>query len=549
MFWQITIPILMLTLGIYHGLMQVLYRAGIVQSASFLGLEYYQGLTLHGVINAIVVTTFFITAFGHTLIIYYLKKELHPGLVLSSFLTMLIGTVAAAWAILAGKATVLYTFYPPLMAHPAFYIGAVLIVVGSWIGLYSWIKPYLQWRKENPDTKIPLAVVGIFSTFIVWFIATLPVAYEILFMLLPWSLGWIDEVNVMLARTLFWFFGHPLVYFWLLPAYIMYYVMLPKLAGGKLFSDRAGRIVFYLFIVLSIPVGVHHQFADPAITQGLKMMHTVLTFGVAVPSIITAFTMAASLEYAGRQRGATGLLNWMGKLPFFDRERYLFAYLISGLIIFIFGGLTGLVNASYSMNMVIHNTAWLPGHFHLTVAGPAFLAILGGSIHLVSKLSGKEIKLKSWNVLVPYVWLLGLMLFSSGLMLGGLEGEPRRTNLGLTYTNPDSPLFRADWITYVHVTMVGGIIMTISALMYFSVFFTTLLGKKSFEPTVEFASSESYHDEPRVGWLDTFTPWIILAVIIILIAYIPAIMDVLENTGPGSPTFSPNSPIPIKPGY
>ena len=56
---ELIFPIALLVLGIYHGLMQVLYRAGIIRATGFLGLDYFQGLTLHGVVNAIVFTTFF----------------------------------------------------------------------------------------------------------------------------------------------------------------------------------------------------------------------------------------------------------------------------------------------------------------------------------------------------------------------------------------------------------------------------------------------------------------------------------------------------------
>jgi cytochrome c oxidase subunit 1 len=107
---ELAIPIALLTIGIYHGLMQVIYRSGILHQSSFLKLNYYQGLTLHGVINAIVLTTFFAVAFGHAVMTFYLKKE--PSLRWSwiSFAFMLIGTVLAAWAMLAGKASVLYTF-------------------------------------------------------------------------------------------------------------------------------------------------------------------------------------------------------------------------------------------------------------------------------------------------------------------------------------------------------------------------------------------------------------------------------------------------------
>ena len=64
-FLELSIPVALLILGIYHGLMQTIFRAGVLKQAAFAKLEYYQGLTLHGVINALVLTTFFAVAFGH----------------------------------------------------------------------------------------------------------------------------------------------------------------------------------------------------------------------------------------------------------------------------------------------------------------------------------------------------------------------------------------------------------------------------------------------------------------------------------------------------
>src|SRR6476660_5561651 len=136
---EIIFPIVLLILGIYHGLMQVLYRAGIIRRTGFLGLEYFQGLTLHGVVNAIVFTTFFAVAFGYAVIRYYLRRPLNMKVAWLSFGLMVVGTLLAAAAILSGKATVLYTFYPPLRAHPVFYIGLTLTVVGSWIAFFNWI--------------------------------------------------------------------------------------------------------------------------------------------------------------------------------------------------------------------------------------------------------------------------------------------------------------------------------------------------------------------------------------------------------------------------
>ncbi len=545
-YWELGIPIALLSIGIYHGLMQTIYRAGVIHESHFAKLDYYQGLTLHGVINAIVLTTFFAVAFGYATITFYLKKEPNKKLAWGSFWLMTIGTVMAAWAMLAGKASVLYTFYPPLKGHPLFYLGTALLIVGSWLPFFDWVRMYMAWKRENKEVKTPLAVLGTLVNFTIWFVCTLAVAYEVLVLILPWAMGWRATVNVTLARTLFWFFGHALVYFWLLPAYTMFYTMLPKLAGGKLFSDLAGRIAAFLFLLFSVPVGVHHQFSDPSITQGVKMFQGLLTFGVAIPSFITAFTIAASLEYAGRKRGAKGLLGFFGKLPYLDPNRFLFAYLISGLFLFIFGGLTGLVNASGQLNNVIHNTAWLPGHFHMTVAGPVFLGIIGMSVYLYSKTSGKRIFLPKVNVIIPYLWVIGILIFSTGLSWGGLIGEPRRTNLGLTYLNPGSELYTPEWVPTTMLALFGGIIMTIACLLFFVVFFGTIFSKQKEEAVLELPVSEILHDEKRIPLFDTFKPWLVTMAVILALAYVPAFIDATKNPGPGAPRFTPDNPVPVE---
>ena len=96
---------------------------------------------------------------------------------------------------------------------------------------------------------------------------------------------------------------------------------------------------------------------------------------------------------------------------------------------------------------------------------------------MIATLTGKQIKFPSWNVWVPYLWMLGIMIFSTGGFVGGAAGEPRRTNLGVSYANPQSPLYHADWQFSRICTTVGGILMTIAALIFFVVFFATLFGK------------------------------------------------------------------------
>ncbi len=550
---EIILPIALLVFGIYHGVLQVLYRAGIIRDVSFLGIEYYQGLTLHGVINAIVFTTFLIVAFGNIMFWYLLKKPLRASVQWVSFALMLIGTSMAAWAMFTGKANVLYTFYPPLLAHWTFYLGAALLIIGSIIPLFfDWLPNYVAWKRENPDKKVPIGVYGIFVNHIMWVIMIVPVVIEILFQLLPLSLGIVEEINPSLARTLFWAFGHPVVYFWLLPAYAMLYQILPKLVSekGALFSDGAARLAFILFLIFSFPVGLHHQFTEPGITNSYKLIHALFTFGVAIPSFLTAFSVAASLEYSIKAQYPhlrDSLFAWWTKIPYVSTQgdKWVVSYYMAGLFMFLIGGITGIINASYNLNLVVHNTAWVPAHFHTTVGGLVTLVFLGMSLFFLARLTGKEVKLKGLAVLAPWLWLIGFAIFNVAYSLAGVEGMPRRTNMGLSYSNPDSPIFAMDWMPEAIAGAIGGTVAGIGFVFFLVSFVATLLSPKTKEETLEFPVALAYHDE-KMPALQKLTPWVVFSCILFLVSYIPPIYDVAKRgVFFDSPGYNDKSPIPV----
>ena len=494
--------------------------------------SYYQGLTLHGVLNALVWTTFFITGFLTLTTIYGLKRPLrYPWLNWLGFILMVVGLVTTAIPTLLNLSTVLYTFYPPMQAHWAFYLGLTLVVVGSWVEGWGMYFTYYAWRKENPTTRTPFVSFGGLVTMVMWQFATLGVAVEILTMLLPWSLGLLPGADPQLARTYFWFTGHPLVYFWLLPAYISWYGFLPKQAGGKLFSDSLARLSFWLFLVLSVPLGFHHQYVDPGVPPAWKYLHAILTYSVAFPSLMTAFTVIASLEYAGRQRGGKGLLGWIRALPWGDPA--VASQLLAG-ILFMFGGIGGLVNASYNINLVIHNTTWVSGHFHLTVATAVTLSFMGITYWLVPYLTGRTLWKPKWALVQAWLWFIGMMIFSNAMHTLGLLGAPRRTPLGL------APYIPAEWNARLLQTAIGGAILLIAAYLYVLIIIATAFSKKpataaELEPPV----AESIQDPAQTpAWLDRWAPWMIAMIVLILISYGPQLFDQIVNmqlTSPGFP--------------
>lgn len=453
--------IVALFLGGVAGLLQGMVRGGTITLPANIG--YYQLLTAHGVLMALVFTTFFIIGFLYSGISKTLGGKLLDSVRKMGwigFWLMAVGTILGVSQVLLNKATVLYTFYAPLKASPLFYISLVLLVVGSWLSGFGIFKQYFHWRKVHNGQLSPLFGFMSVTTMLMWQIATIGVAATVLLQFIPWSFGWVDTINVLLSRTLFWYFGHPLVYFWLLPAYICWYVMIPKIIGGKIFSDALARLSFILLLLFSIPVGFHHQLMEPGITPFWKYLQVVLTFMVVIPSLMTAFSLFATFELNGREKGTKGLFGWVKVLPWKD-VRFFAPFM--GMLIFIPAGAGGLINASFQMNAVVHNTLWVTGHFHLTVASSVTLTFFGIYYWLIPAITNRELtpKMHRLGIIQTVLWCVGMFFMSGAMHSVGLFGSPRRTAYTTYGDHPDA-LF---WMPYHVVMAVGGMILFVSILL------------------------------------------------------------------------------------
>ena len=144
-----------LLVGGLMGLLQTLVRSGKYQLP--FGIDYYTILTVHGVILGLVMTTFFIIGFQFSLMgktVGLSDKQRKFSLVV--ILDYAYGTVMAAVTILSGQASVLYTFYAPLRAHPVFYFGLALVIIGSWVAAFVNFRQLYLWKKANKGQKSPL---------------------------------------------------------------------------------------------------------------------------------------------------------------------------------------------------------------------------------------------------------------------------------------------------------------------------------------------------------------------------------------------------------
>ena len=472
---------------------------------------YYASVTLHGTAMAYVVTTFFAMGFGYAVTATSLGRPIR-GVTAAwiGFAICLLGTAMAVAAILSGQASVLYTFYPPMLASAWYYGGAFLLIGGSMIWVVLMIVNMSAWKQDNPGVPVPLAMFAITATAILWAWAAAGVELELVGILLPRAFGWSDLIDAGLGRTLFSVTLHAIVYFWLMPAYIAFYTLVPQAAGGRLYSDTMGRLTFIMFLVFSLPVGMHHLFGDPEHGSGFKFLQSLLTFLVALPTLLTVFSICASLEIAGRVRGGRGLLGWIAALPW--HEPMILAVGLS-LVMLGLGGFGGLVNMSYAMNSMIHNTSWVTAHFHLIFGGAVVIMYFAIAYEMWPRITGKPLRSKALARTQLWLWFWGMLITTIPWHIAGLMGQPRRV---ATFDYSD-PLI-APMGPLVITSVIGGLILLTSAILLIVTLIRSHFGERAVGEPLRYALA--VNPPMRVPpSLNGFALWNSIVLVLMIVAY------------------------------
>lgn len=420
---------------------------------------YYRSLTAHGTVMGYVFPTLVAMGFGYAITEAALKQRLiGERWAWAGFWLIAVGAVIAMVPVSLGRASVLYTFYPPLIGSAFYYIGIVLVVVGSWIWVALMSINLRVWRKRHPDEAIPLAMFANVAGSYLWAWTAVGAALELLLQIIPVALGWRTTIDAGLARVFFSWTLHAIVYFWLMPTYIAYYTIVPRAIGGRLYSDTMARISFILFLVVAMPIGMHHTFADPQVGAGFKFIHSTFTALVALPTFLTVFTICASVEIAARLRGGRGLFGWIGALPW-DNPMMLavaFSFVMLG-----FGGAGGLINMSYQLDSTIHNTQWITGHFHLIFGGAIVIMYFAIAYDLWPHLTGRKLPNLRLVRLQLWLWFVGMMVTTFPWHLVGILGMPRR----MAYYDYAHPAI-ASQATPVIISVFGAFILLASGLLF-----------------------------------------------------------------------------------
>jgi cytochrome c oxidase subunit 1 len=472
---------------------------------------YYASVTLHGTAMAYVVTTFFAMGFGYAIAATSLGRPVR-GVAAAwiGFVICLIGTVMAVVTVLAGRASVLYTFYPPLLASPWYYLGAFLLIGGSMIWVVLMVVNMTGWKRDNPGRPVPLAMFAITATALLWAWAASGVLIELAGILLPRAFAWSDLIDAALGRTLFSVTLHAIVYFWLMPAYIAFYTLVAEAAGGRLYSDTMGRLTFIMFLVFSLPVGMHHLLADPEHGSGFKFVQSFLTFLVALPTLLTVFSISATLEIAGRHRGGRGLLGWIGALPW--NEPMVLAVGLS-LVMLGFGGFGGLINMSYAMNSMIHNTSWVTAHFHLIFGGTTVIMYFAIAYEMWPRITGKPLRSKQLACWQLWLWFWGMLITTIPWHIAGLMGQPRR----IAIFDYNIPLV-AKTAPLVIISVIGGLVLLVAATLLIIILVRSHLGDRVLAQPLRYALAVNPpHQVPAA--LNGFALWNAILLVVMVVTY------------------------------
>ncbi|MBV8702695.1 MAG: cbb3-type cytochrome c oxidase subunit I [Acetobacteraceae bacterium] len=472
---------------------------------------YYRSVTAHGTALAYVFPTLVAMGFGYAITEAALGRPLvGRNWAWAGFALVAAGTVIAIVPVAMGRASILYTFYPPLIANPAYYVGVVLVVVGSWIWVALMSVNLHLWKRDNPGRPVPVAMFANVAGSYLWAWTAVGAAVELLFQILPVAFGLRTTIDAGLARIFFSWTLHAIVYFWLMPTYIAYYTIVPRAIGGRLFSDMMARLSFVLFLIVAMPIGAHHLFADPEVGAGFKFMHSVFTAIVALPTLLTVFTICASVEIAGRLRGGKGVFGWIAALPW--RNPIMLATALS-FVMLGFGGAGGLVNMSFQLNSSIHNTQWVTGHFHLIYAGAIVIMYFAIAYDLWPHLTGRALGDLRLMRIQLWTWFVGMVVLTFPWHYVGILGMPRRMAF-YDYTDPAIARMASSVLTSV----AGGAILVVSGIL-----FLVVLIRGQMAPRVEagaYRFSVALH-EPRAVpvALNSFGLWLGLMVGLTLVNY------------------------------
>ena len=438
---------------------------------------FYLALTAHGIDMLIFWIIFFEMA-----ILYFCSSTLlrcrlaTPRMAWLAFALMVIGAITTNVAVFQGGSSVMMTSYAPMPAAPHFYLGLILFAVGALIGCFVFLGTLVVARAEKTyEGSIPLVTFGALTACIIA-IFTIASGAIILIPTFLWSVGYIHQIDALMYKTIWWAFGHSSQQINVAAHVAVWYAIAAIVFGAKPMSEKVSRGAFLLYILFLQLASAHHVLTDPGISSEWKIFNTSYAMYLAVlASMVHGLTVPGSIEIAQREKGLNrGLFEWIRKAPWGNP---VFSGMFISLIGFGFlGGISGVMMGTEQLNLIIHNTVYVPGHFHATVVVGTTLAFMALTYFLIPTLFRREMILPSLAKWQPYLFGIGMSLFAVFMMGAGTLGVARRhwdmafTGAAMPYEYPGTAYLMMGLMALAGLAaIVGGgiyLLITVGSLLW-----------------------------------------------------------------------------------
>jgi cytochrome c oxidase subunit 1 len=320
-------------------------------------------------------------------------------------------------------------------------LGLHLTGVSATMGSINFIATILTERAE----EVTWANLDIFSWTILTQSGLILFAFPLLgsaliMLLLDRNLGTtffsIEAGGTMLWQHLFWFFGHPEVYILVLPPMGIVSYVLPRFAGRRLFGFKFVVYSTLAIGVLSFGVWAHHMFAT-GMDPRLRASFMAVSLAIAIPSAVKTFNWITTL--------------WNGKLRLTTPMLFCIGFVSN----FIIGGISGVFLASIPVDLVLHDTYYVVGHFHYVVMGVIAFAGFAGLYYWFPMFAGRMYQRRLGKIHF-WTWMIGSNITFLAMIVLGYGGMPRRY---ATYL-PQFATFHQIATLGAFLMFVGGLVWT-----------------------------------------------------------------------------------------
>jgi len=349
-----------------------------------------------------------------------------PRLAWLGFVLMVAGAIATNVAVLQGDSSVMFTSYPPMQAKPHFYLGLVLFAVGALIGCGIFFATLVIAKEERTyEGSIPLVTFGALTAAIIA-VFTIATGAIILIPTWLWSLGLIANIDPLMYKVIWWAMGHSSQQINVSAHVSIWYLIAALLVGAKPLSEKVSRTAFLMYILFLQLASAHHLLAEPGLDASWKIVNTSYMMYLAVMgSMIHGLTVPGAIEAAQRRNGYNrGVFEWLRKAPWGNPafSGMFLSLIFSGFI----GGISGVVLGTEQLNVLMHNTIYVPGHFHGTVVAGTTLAFMAATYLVLPLVFQREIIWPKLATIQPYLFGIGAAGISLFMMGAGTLGVARR---------------------------------------------------------------------------------------------------------------------------